>query len=91
MLYEIFWLVFAVMVGILMSVGLFGLIFSPSIPTKSAKIAAMILSSVILLAGIYFSYLWNVEKREIRVWTGQVEQAIKVYLDSHKKDAGPRS
>jgi disulfide bond formation protein DsbB len=91
MLYEIFWLVFALMVGIFMSIGILGLAFSPSIPTKPARIVAMILSLLILLAGIYFSYRWNADKREIRAWSGQAEQAIKIYLDTHKKDAGTKS
>jgi hypothetical protein len=87
MLYEIFWLVFALSVGILMSVGLLGLIFSPSIPTKSIKAVAMILSILILLAGIYFSYRWNAEKKGIQTLTGQIEQTIKTYLEKSKKDS----
>ncbi len=70
-----------------MSVGLLGLIFSPSIPTKSFKAGAMILSILILLAGIYFSYRWNVEKKGIQALAGQIEQTIKTYLEKSKKDS----
>lgn len=85
MLYEIFWLIFAISVGIIMGVGLLGLIFSSYFPTKSIKAAAMILSVLILLAGVYFSYRWNADKKGIQALTGQIEEAIKVYLDKHKK------
>ena len=52
MLYEIFWLFFALIVGILMSVGLWGIIFSLSISIKPVKITVIILSALILLTGI---------------------------------------
>lgn len=87
MLYEVFWLVFALIVGILMSLGLLGLIFSPSIPVKPVRITGIILSGLILLTGIYFSYQWNVEKKGIQNLTGHFEQAIKVYLEKNKKDS----
>jgi hypothetical protein len=52
MLYEILWLFFALIVGILMSVGLLGIIFSLSISIKPVKITVIILSALILLTGI---------------------------------------
>jgi hypothetical protein len=85
MLYETFWLVFALNVGILMSVGILGLILSPSIPAKPAKVTAILISCLILLSGIYFSYRWNEEKAGIRTLAGQMEQAIKIYLEKNKK------
>jgi len=87
MLYEVFWLVFALIVGILMSLGLLGLIFSPSISVKPARITGIILSGLILLTGIYFSYQWSVEKKGIQTLTGQIEQAIRVYLEKNKKNS----
>jgi hypothetical protein len=85
MLYEAFWLVFTLNVGILMSVGILGLIFSPSISSKLARMTAIIISGLILLTGIYFSYRWNGEKNGIRTLAGQMEQAIKIYLEKNKK------
>jgi hypothetical protein len=85
MAYEAFWLVFALNVGILMSVGILGLIFSPSISAKPAKVAAILISCLILLTGIYFSYRWNEEKEGIRGLAGQMEQAIRIYLEKNKK------
>ena len=87
MLYEISWLIFALIVAILMSIGLLGLIFFPSIPAKPIRAVALILSILILLSGIYFSYRWNAEKRGIQALTGQVEQVLKKYLDKHKKES----
>ena len=85
MLYEIVWLFFALGVGILISIGLLGLIFSPAIPPRILKVIAIILSLLIMLSGIYFSSLWRVQKNEIRVFTQQAEEAIKQYLISHPK------
>ena len=87
MLYEIFWLFFALIVGILMSVGLWGIIFSLSISIKPVKITVIIISALILLTGIYFCYRWNVEKKGIQALTGQMEQTIKTYLEKSKKDS----
>jgi cytochrome c biogenesis protein CcdA len=85
MLYEIVWLFFALGVGILISIGLLGLIFSPAIPPWILKVMAIILSLLIILSGISFSSMWNVRKNEIRVLTQQAEEAIKQYLISHPK------
>jgi hypothetical protein len=35
---------------------------------------AVVLSIIIILAGSYFSYQWNIKKREIRIFTQQVEE-----------------
>jgi cytochrome c biogenesis protein CcdA len=85
MLYEIVWLFFASVVGILVSIGLLGLIFSPAIPPRILKVMAIILSLLIILSGIYFSSLWRAQKKEIQVLTQQAEEAIKQYLISHPK------
>jgi len=85
MLYETVWLFFALGVGILISVGLLGLIFSPAIPPRISKVMAIILSLLIILSGISFSSMWSVRKNEIRVLTQQAEEAIKQYLISHPK------
>jgi cytochrome c biogenesis protein CcdA len=85
MLYETVWLFFSLVVGILISIGLLGLIFSPAIPPRVLKVIAIIISVLIILSGIYFSSLWSVQKNEIRVLTQQAEEAIKQYLISHPK------
>ncbi len=64
MLYETVWLFFAIAVGILISIGLLGLIFSPSIPPPILKVMAVIISVLIILTGIYFSYQWSAQKKE---------------------------
>jgi cytochrome c biogenesis protein CcdA len=83
MLYETVWLFFALGVGILISIGLLGLIFSAAIPPRLLKVIAMIISVLIILSGIYFSSLWRAQKKEIQVLTQQAEEAIKQYLISH--------
>ncbi len=85
MLYEIVWLFFTLVVGILISIGLLGFIFSAAIPPRVLRMIAMFISLLIILSGIYFSYLWRVEKKEIQVFTQQAEEAIKQYLISHPK------
>jgi len=85
MLYETVWLFFALGVGILMSIGLLGLIFSPAIPPRILKVIAMIISVLIILTGIYFSYQWSAQKKGIQVLTQQAEDALKQYLATHPK------
>jgi disulfide bond formation protein DsbB len=85
MLYEIVSLFFASGIGILISIGLLGLIFSPAIPPRILKVIAMIISVLIILTGIYFSYQWSGQKKGIQVLTQQAEEALKQYLASHPK------
>jgi membrane protein implicated in regulation of membrane protease activity len=85
MLYETVWLFFALGIGVLVSIGLLGLIFSPAIPPQILKVMAAIISVLIILNGIYFSYQWSAQKKEIRVLTQQAEEAIKQYLAAHPK------
>ena len=85
MLYETVWLFFALGVGVLISIGLLGLIFSPAIPPRIFKVMAVIISVLIVLNGIYFSYQWSVQKKGIRVLTQQAEEAIQQYLAAHPK------
>ena len=84
-MYETVWLFFALGIGILISLGLLGLIFSPAIPPRILKVMAMIISVLIILTGIYFSYQWSAQKRGIQVLTQQVEEALKQYLATHPK------
>jgi uncharacterized protein YacL len=84
MLYEIFWLFYALGIVILISIGLWGIFFLQSIPAPRTKLMAVVLSVIIILAGSYFSYQWNIKKREIRIFTQQVEESIKQYLARHK-------
>jgi disulfide bond formation protein DsbB len=85
MLYETVRLFFALGIGILISIGLLGLIFSPAIPPRILKIIAMIISVLIILTGIYCSYQWGVQKKGIQVLTQQAEEALKQYLGTHQK------
>jgi len=85
MLYETVWLFFALAVGILISIGFLGLIFSPAIPLRILKVMAAMISVLIILTGIYFSSQWSAQKKEIRVLTQQAEEAIKQYLAAHPK------
>ncbi len=89
MLYQVSWLVFSVLVGILAALGLLGILFSPSIPSKPARIGAVIVSILVLLAGSFFSYQWNYEKKDIRALTRQAEQAMEVYLEKNQKQQSP--
>ncbi len=84
-MYETVWLLFALGVGILISLGLLGLIFSPAIPPRILKVMAMIISVSIILTGIYFSYQWSAQKKGIQVLTQQAEEALKQYLATHPK------
>lgn len=85
MLYETVWLFFALGVGILISIGLLGLIFSPAIPPRILKAMAVMISVLIILTGIYFSYQWNAQRKGIQVLAQQAEEAIKQYLAAHPK------
>jgi len=85
MLYETVWLFFALGVGILISIGLLGLIFSPALPPRILKAMAVILSVLIILTGIYFSSLWSAQRNGIQILTQQAEETIKQYLAAHPK------
>ena len=85
MLYETVWLFFALGVGILISIGLLGLIFSPAIPPRILKAMAVMISVLIILTGIYFSYQWSAQRKGIQALTQQAEEAIKQYLAAHPK------
>ena len=85
MLYETVWLFFALGVGILISIGLLGLIFSPALPPRILKAMAVMLSVLIILTGLYFSSQWSAQKKGIQVLTQQAEETIKQYLAAHPK------
>ncbi len=85
MLYETVWLFFALGVGILISIGLLGLIFSPALPPRILKVMAVMLSVLIILTGIYFSSQWRAQKQGIQVLAQQAEETIKQYLAAHAK------
>jgi hypothetical protein len=85
MLYETVWLFFALGAGVLISIGFLGLVFSPAIPPRILKVMAVMISVLIILTGIYFSFEWSAQKKEIRVLTQQAEEAIKQYLATHPK------
>jgi predicted transporter len=85
MLYQLFWLFYALGIVTLISIGILGIFFFLSMPAPRTKVIAVILSVIIILAGLYFSYQWNVEKKEIQLFTQQVEETINQYLAAHKK------
>jgi len=85
MLYEIVWLFFVLGVGVLISIGLLGLILSPAIPPRILKVIAIIISMLIILSGISFSFQWSVRRTGIQVLAQQAEEAIKQYLAAHPK------
>jgi len=85
MLYETVWLFFALGVGILISIGLLGLIFSPAAPPRILKVMAVLISVLIILTGIYFSYQWSAQRKGIQVLTEQAEETIRQYLAAHQK------
>ncbi len=87
MLYQISWLFFSVTVGILAALGFLGILFSPAVPSKPARFAAVAISVLILLAGFFFSYQWYCERKDIRALTLQVEKAIQVYIEKNPKGA----
>ena len=64
MLYEIFWVFYALGIAILISIGILGIFSSLSIPSPRTKVMAMGLSIAIIFAGLFFSYRWNVKKKE---------------------------
>jgi hypothetical protein len=78
------WPFFSLGIGILFGIGLLGL-FSPlSIPGRTIKEEAVILSILIILTGIYFFYKWDTSKEEIQELGQQVEQARNQYLTRHQ-------
>jgi disulfide bond formation protein DsbB len=85
MLYETVWLFFALGVGILISIGLLGLIFSPAVPPRILKAMGVMISVLIVLTGIYFSYQWSAKRTGIQVLAQQAEETIKQYLAAHPK------
>ncbi len=85
MLYETVWLFFALGVGIVISIGLLGLIFSPAIPPRILKVMAVMVSVLIILTGIYFSYQWSAQRKGIQALAQQAEEAIRQYLVAHPK------
>jgi uncharacterized protein YacL len=85
MLYEIFWLFFALGIVIIISIGVLGLFFLQSIPAPRPRVMALIVSTIIILVSLYFSYQWNLKKTGIRIFTQNVEETIEQYLARHKK------
>jgi hypothetical protein len=85
MLYEIFWVFYALGIAILISIGFLGILFSLSIPSARKKVMGMGLSIAIILAALCSSYQWNVKKEGIRTFTEQAEDTIKQYLAKHKR------
>jgi Flp pilus assembly protein TadB len=85
MLYETVWMICISTVCILLSIGLLSLILSLSMAVRGARAAAMALSVVIVITGLYVSYRWNAEKREIQALGLKAEQALDLYMTTPKK------
>ena len=85
MLYDIFWVFYALGIAILISIGILGILFSLSIPSPRKKVMGMGLSIAIILAALGSSYQWNVKKEGIRTFAEQAMEIIKQYLAKHKR------
>ncbi|MCX5907332.1 MAG: hypothetical protein NTY64_09130 [Deltaproteobacteria bacterium] len=85
MIYEVVWLLYVIGIGIFFCIGIFGLFVSWPLVNKKAKVIVMILSLLILLAGIYFAFRWNVEEEEIQKIAQQLEETMKKYLAEPRK------
>ncbi len=87
MLYDAIWLMYALGIGIFLAVGVLGLFFSCSFSVSGgiSKGAALVLSLLIIVTGIYFFYQWNTKKAEVRELGRQVEAALEQYLAPHQK------
>jgi hypothetical protein len=84
MIYEVAWLAFALGIMVLLSIGLLGLFFSFSISSPLIKNCAMVLSVLIIFAGLYFSYKWTTNKKNIQNLTQRVEQIMRQYGAEHQ-------
>lgn len=76
-MYEIIWFFFMMVMGILLSIGLFGLLLNPSIPGRISRDIAFLLSVLILAGAIYCSYKWFSVHHETRKIAQQGEKFIK--------------
>ena len=85
MIYKSVWMVYTSTVCILVSIGLLSLTLSLEIASRGAKAVAMALSVIILMAGLYFSYRWNADKKEIQELGLRVAQAISKCLIIQQK------
>ncbi len=88
MLYLAIWLMYALLILVFVSVGLWGLFCccSFSVPGGMSKRLAMISSILIIVTGIYFFYQWNAKRAEIREVGQQLESALRQYLTPREKD-----
>ncbi len=84
MLHEIFWMFYALGIVIIMSIGLLGIFFLQSVPGPRTRLMAVVLCIIIILTGLYFSYKWNIQKKNIRIFTQKVEETMEQYLARHK-------
>jgi hypothetical protein len=85
MFYEIVWMIYTLAICIFLGAGLLSLTYSLSITSRAARAATMAFSGLILIIGIYFSYRWNADKREIQALGLKIEQALDLYMTTHKK------
>ncbi|MGQ9696150.1 MAG: hypothetical protein ACUVWV_15555 [Thermodesulfobacteriota bacterium] len=76
-MYELIWFFFVMIMGILLSIGLFGLILSPSLRGRTTREITFLLSVLILTGVIYLTYKWYYLRNEIMSIAHQAEQAIK--------------
>ena len=85
MLYEIFWLFYALGIAIIMSIGVLSIFSLQSIPPRRTRLLALFLCIIVILVGLYFSYEWSIQKKRIQTFTQQLEETMAQYLARHKK------
>ncbi len=85
-MYELIWCFFLMVMGILSSIGLFGLLLTPSIRGKITREIFFLLSVLILTGVIYLTYKWYSSKNEIMTIAHQIEQAIKQYANTQNQE-----
>lgn len=83
-MYELIWFFFVMVMGILFSIGLFGLLLSPSLRGKTTREIVFLLSLLILTGVIYLNYKWYSSQNEIMSIAHQAEQAIRQYAPTEK-------
>ncbi|GEM_PF-1091773 len=84
-MYELIWFFFVMVLGILLSIGLFGLLLSPSIRGRTTREIIFLLSVLILTGVIYLTYKWYSAQNKIMSIAYQAEQAIKQQATTEKQ------
>ena len=88
MLFEVFWVMYGLEIGIFFGIGILGLCFSFSNPSSVtggiSRKMSFLLSILIIVTGAYFFYEWNAQKAEIRKLEEQIELGLQQFLTPHQ-------